>query len=242
MLRIINTQNKIPQSFIVDPKAQFLPGQIAQLKRISDGCIVCGTSDGTYFTGIIDDIKTSVFTRNAVDEVIFIPLNKNDYFFHKNKYFTTSPINVEVGNPNIILESFISSIPVNLISPINGVMEIPKETELNFLNNKCICNKCICNQCNTFDGINIKVSYTYKIHNPGDDSTQGSGLVTVWTCTGFRAQTDQFEIGTYYKNDNLFVSKNGKFTNVKQSYYIDAIAWVVSPPTNEHPVLEFEMI
>lgn len=53
------------------------------------------------------------------------------------------------------------------------------------------------------------------IRNQQDDSTQGSGRITVWDCK-FEADTDMFEPKNYVLGQNLYVSSNGLLCDVSQ--------------------------
>lgn len=55
MLKLVGVVEN-PFTFLVDPEAEFSPGQMAQFKAVGDE-IVCGRSDGTSPFGLIDDIK-----------------------------------------------------------------------------------------------------------------------------------------------------------------------------------------
>ena len=71
MLKVIHTGNALPMSLPVDPTAEFEPGMFAQLGLIGND-IVAGVSDGTAPLGIIDDVRTTAFTKAQVDEIVVI--------------------------------------------------------------------------------------------------------------------------------------------------------------------------
>lgn len=224
MLRIIQIGNSLPLSFPVNPNAEFQPGQVAQL-GVMGNTILCGVSDGTAPIGIIDDIKTRAFTAPSIDEVVIVPtvgvetdgvlVAPNDVVW----YLENSPI---------VEASFISSVPVELVAK-NGVVIFPAGTPLNF----------DADGDGVPDSIRTVVSYAYKVSGiPGDDSTQGSGKVTVWF-QRMLIQTDQFEANVRYPvNANLFVSESGLFTTRQVTPYHPSIALVTGPPSITNPSLE----
>lgn len=133
MLRLLDARNKLPTSFIVDPNAEFQPGQIAALKWDTNNAVVVCVSDGLNPIGIIDDIK-----------------------------------------------------------------------------------------------------------NAEDDSTIGSGRVTIWS-SRMVISTDQFESQGFYANKTpLFISKNGKFTSIKPSNYSPQVGQVIQLESPTQLKLECE--
>lgn len=225
MLRLIQSGNSLPFSFPVDPNAEFQPGQIAQL-NVMGNQIVCGVSDGTAPIGIIDDIKTASFTAAKVDEIITVP---SVGVVSNGQLVTPMDIKAELENPHILERSFTTDIDVYLIAK-NGVIVIPQGTPLNF----------DAEGSGTPNSVRVVVSYTYQIPNiPGDDSTLGSGRVTVWF-QRIIAQTDQFETNQRYPvNANLFVSETGLLTTRMPSPNHAAVAMVTAPPSSLHESLEF---
>lgn len=225
MLRLVQVGNSLPFSFTVDPNAEFQPGQIAQL-NVSGNQVVCGVSDGTAPLGIIDDIKTNSFTSASIDEVVIVPIVG---VMSGGKLVTAMDIKTELENPNIVERSFLTDVDVLLI-PRNGVIVIPQGTELNFDNAGS----------GTPDSVRVVASYTYQVPNvPGDNSTMGSGRVTVWF-QRIIAQTDQFETNQRYPvNANLFVSETGLLTTRMPSPNHAAVAMVTAPPTSLQGSLEF---
>jgi hypothetical protein len=216
MLRILQEGNSLPFSFIVDPNAEFQPGMIAQL-NVMGNQIVCGVSDGTAPIGIIDDIKCTAFTAASVDEVIQVPAQgivKNGILV------TVSDIKTELENSNILPNSFLASIDVELI-PRNGVIVIPAGTPLNV----------DLTGSGQPDGVRVVVNYTYQVPNvPGDDSTQGSHRVTVWF-QRIMFETNQYETNVRYPlNCPLFVSEAGYLTSRQPTPNHAAIAICIAPP------------
>jgi hypothetical protein len=217
MLRIVQSGNAIPFSFIVDPSAEFEPGQIAQLTT-SGNQIVCGVSDGLVPLGVIDDFKTRAFTGSAWNETIIVPATGVS---SGGKLVTAIDIKMELENPNVISGSFTSTVTVTLNSR-NGVITFPAGTELNF----------DMTGSGTPDAIRTYVSYRYQIPNIiGDDSTAGSGRVTVWF-QRFIGETDMFETNqTYPLNCNLFVSEIGLLTSRQPTEKHPAVAICIGPPS-----------
>lgn len=226
-LKIVQIGNAIPVSYPVDPVAEFEPGMIAQL-YLRGNNIVCGVSDGRAPFGIIDDFKTRAFTAPSIDEEVIVPVP--DPVFQHSQLVTAYDIKWELNNPNIIPTSFITS-PVDVaLIPRNGVILFPAGTVLNFdLNGDGIP-----------DSIRTIVSYTYQIPNvSGDDSTLGSGRITVWFQRGI-FQTDMYETNQRYPlNSILFVSENGRLTTSQPNDDYPGVAMVTGPPTAIAGTLEF---
>lgn len=224
MLRIIQSGNSLPFSFIVDPNAEFQPGQIAQL-NIMGNQVVCGVSDGTAPIGIIDDIKTNAYTAASVDEVVIAPAVG---VVSGGGLVTPTDIKMELQNPNILDRSFTANIDVELI-PRNGVIIIPAGTLLNFDSTGS----------GTPDSIKVIVSYTYQVPSIiGDNSTFSSGRITVWF-QRVLFQTDQFETNQRYPvNANLFVSETGLLTTRQPSPRHGAVAILTAPPNSIHSSIE----
>jgi hypothetical protein len=226
-LKIVQVGNAIPVSYPVDPVAEFEPGMIAQL-YLRGNNLVCGVSDGRAPFGIIDDFKTRAFTAPSIDEEVIVPITSA--IEQDGKLITVVDVKWELRNPNIIPSSFMTApVDVHLI-PRNGVVLFPAGTELNF----------------DFDGdgipdsIRTVVSYVYQIPNvSGDDSTLGSGHITVWFQRGI-FQTDMYETNQRYPlNSILFVSENGRLTTSQPNEDYPGVALVTGPPTAAFGTLEF---
>ncbi len=226
MLRIVQVGNSIPYSWPVDPSAEFEPGQIAQLTAQGNQIMIT-VSNGTAPIGIIDDIKTKAFTATSWDETIIV--SAQGVLNSAGKYVTPIEIKYELKNPNIIASSFIS-MPVDVqLKARNGVICFPAGTELNF----------DLTGIGTPNAIKTIVRYSYQVPNiVGDDSTQGSGRVTVWF-QRIIFQTDKFETNAQYPlNANLFVSEVGLLTTRQPSSTHPAIAIVIAPPSPLYGFLE----
>jgi hypothetical protein len=228
MLRLVQTGNSLPFSFPVDPTAEFLPGQLAQLVVLGNN-VVCGVSDGMAPIGVIDDIKTKAFYAVAMDEVIISdPIA--GVLGPDNRLVTPMDMKMELNNAGIDPSSFVSD-PIDVsLNCRNGVVTFLAGTPLNFdLDGDGIP-----------DSIRTVVSYTYQVPNiPGDDSTIGSKRVTIWF-QRFIAQTDQYDTTQRYPiNQNLFVNEEGKFTSKQPSEVHPGVAIVTGSPSSTFSMLEF---
>lgn len=224
MLKLVH-HNSLPVSFICDPSAQFVPGQVAELIVLGNQ-VMATVSNGTAPIGIIDDIKTRAFTNVSWNEAVVVPAV--GISGPGGQLVSTADIKMELRKPNITASSFTSTVDV-VLNPINGVITFVAGTPLNIdLTGGGVPN-----------GIKTIVNYTYQIANvPGDDSTAGSGRVTVWYQRMF-CQVDQFETNQSYPvRANLFVSEHGLFTTRQPSPQHPAIGSVSAPPTSLSPLLE----
>lgn len=227
MFRLIQESNQLPYSWLVDQSAEFEAGMIAQLTVIGNQ-VMATVSNGSAPIGIIDDQKTKAFTSNAWDETIIVPTvgvpGPN------NTIVTPVDIKVELKNPNVVPNSFIS-IPVEVqLIPRNGVIVFPAGTMLNYdlLGT------------GTPNAIKTNVRYSYQIPNIiGDDSTFASQRVTVWFGRMI-AETNAFETNQVYPvNANLFVSELGLLTTRQAAPTYPAMAIVTAPPSPLSATLQF---
>jgi hypothetical protein len=225
MLRLVQIGNSLPVSFICDPSAEFQPGQIAELTVIGNQ-VMATVSNGTAPIGIIDDIKTKAFTNVSWNEVRIVPAigvpGPN------NTIVTPVDIKAELRRPNIVPASFTSTVNV-LLNPVNGLITFVAGTQLNF----------DAAGLGTPNAIRTVVNYTYQVANiPGDDSTQGSGRMTVWFERMF-FQTEQYETNQQYPvRANLYCSEVGLLTTRRPSSIHPAIGMVTAPPTSMNPMIE----
>jgi hypothetical protein len=225
MFRIIHSSNTLPASFILDPSATFQPGNIAELTVIGNQ-VMATVSNGTAPIGIIDDMRTKAFTNISWNEVIIVPAT--GVSGPGGTIVTPVDIKAELKRPNIMSSSFSSTVRVTL-NPVNGVITFLAGTQLNYdLTGAGIPN-----------AIKTVVNYTYQVANiPGDDSTQGSGRVTVWYNRMF-CQTDIYETNQQYPvRANLYVSEVGALTTRKPSDNHPCVALVTAPPSPVSPFLE----
>lgn len=218
MFRIVHAGASLPASFICDPSAEFQPGMVAELAVIGNQ-VMATVSNGTAPLGIIDDIKTRAFTNVSWNETIITPaigvLNGN------NQLVTPIDVKAELQHAAIVKSSFTSTVDV-VLNTNNGVITFVAGTLLNF----------DLVGSGTPNAIKTIVNYTYYIPNiPGDDSTQGSGRVTVWY-QRMIFQTDQFETNQQYPvRANVYVSENGFLTTRKPSATHPAIGMITAPPS-----------
>lgn len=225
MLRLVQVGNTLPANFIVDPSAEFQPGQIAELTVIGNQ-VMATVSNGTAPLGIIDDIRVKAFTNISWNEVIIVPATGVPG--PGGTIITPIDIKAELKKANIIASSFTSTVNVAL-NAINGVVTFLAGTQLNF----------DLSGTGTPNAIRTIVNYTYYVPNiPGDDSTQGSGRITVWFNRMF-FQTDQYETNQQYPvKANLYVSETGYLTTRRPSPIHPAVAMVTAPPTPMNPMIE----
>lgn len=224
MLRIVHVGNTTPYSLICDPSASFQPGMICQLCVI--GNQIMGTvSNGTAPYGIIDDIKTRAFTNVSWNEVIIVPATG---VLSSGKLVTPIDLKAELEHANIQDGSFTSSVAVTL-NKNNGVITFISGTELNF----------DLTGSGSPNAIRAVVNYTYYVPNiPGDDSTLGSGRMTVWY-QKMLFQTDQYETNQSYPlNANLYVNEVGLLTSRQPSPSHASIAILTAPPNALMPFIE----
>jgi hypothetical protein len=225
MLRLVQVGNTLPASFIVDASAEFQPGQIAELTVLGNQ-VMATVSNGTAPIGVIDDIKTKAFTNVSWNEVVIVPAVGVPG--PGGVLVTPIDIKAELKKPNIVKTSFNSTVNV-VLNPVNGVVTFVAGTVLNF-------DLMGTGQPNAIRTI---VNYTYQVANiPGDDSTQGSGRMTVWFNRMF-FQTDQYETNQQYPvRANLYVSETGFLTTRRPSSIHPAVAMVTAPPTPMNPMIE----
>ena len=218
ILKLLQIGNNLPASFICDPSSEFMPGMVAELTVIGNQ-VMATVSKGTAPIGIIDEIKTKAFTNVSWNETIIVPATGVPG--PGGRPVTPVDIKAELKHPNVIGSSFLSTIDV-LLNTNNGVITFVAGTELNY------------DLLGTGSANAIKtiVNYTYFVPNiPGDDSTLGSGRMTVWFNRIF-FQTDMFESNQQYPvNANLYVSENGILTTRRPSTIHPAVALLTAPPS-----------
>ncbi len=228
MLKVIHTSG-LPASFPVDPVAEFQAGMICQL-QIRGNDISMGISDSSAPFGIIDDVRTSAFTRPQVDEVVEILLDESGIETDLNGHrVNVSDVTGFLSFPNIVDSSFTATKDV-VLNAINGAIIVPAGTELNYDSDDDDIN----------DGFKIITNYIYRVvSKPGDDSTLGSGRITAYYTRGIYA-TDQYEPGQLYSlNATLYVSVSGKLTTRQVSQDSPGVAFVTGVPSSVQDTLEF---
>lgn len=228
MLKLIHLPNPHGASYPVDPTAEFEPGMIAQYKLLGNDIMV-GVSDGTAPIGIIDDVRVAALTRARIDEIVEIKAGSIITDANGVRVNGSDDIGF-LENPHIISNSFNSTMQV-VLNPINGTLAIPAGTPLNH------------DTTGTgapFDGFLLTANYIYKIASrPGDDSTIGSGKITIYYQRGIYA-TDQFDTKSIYPlNATLYVGLDGRLTTTQPTTTHPGIAVVTGPPGATNGTLEF---
>lgn len=230
MLKVIHSGNALPMSLSVDPTAEFEPGMFAQLGLIGND-IVASVSDGTAPLGIIDDVRTSAFTRPQIDEIILVDA-QNTIIDGNGKRVSTVDVTGVLEYPNIIENSFTSTTSV-ILNSVNGVVTIPAGTEVNLDST----------DDGTNDSFRIIVNYIYRIAGkPGDDTTVGSGRITIHYQRGIYA-TDQFDTTQAYPlNITLYIGLDGKLTSAQPTDSHPGVALCTGPPSSSIGTLEFLLL
>ena len=230
MLKVIHSGNALPMSLSVDPTAEFEPGMFAQLGLIGND-IVASISDGTAPLGIIDDVRTNAFTKAQIDEVIVIDSQASEVDDNGNRVSSVEVTGV-MEFPNVIETSFTSTISV-VLNVVNGVVTVPAGTELNH----------DADGDGTFDSFRIIVNYIYRVAGkPGDDTTVGSGRVTIHYQRGIYA-TDQFDTTQIYPvNCTLYVGLDGKLSSSQPTDNHPGVAICSGPPSAAIGTLEFMLL
>lgn len=196
---------------------EFQAGMIAGLIEIA-GDIFVSVSDGCTIppVGILDDVKTEAFSKNSLDEFLFVPASGvNDG--HGNLISSVDVMGF-LKNTNIIPKSFVSTMDV-LLNPVNGTVTIPAGSILNKINANDP----------TKTGFEILLSYMFQIPDlPGEDTTAGSGKVSVHIFRGV-FQTDQMDPVTEYPlMCPLYCGRDGRFTSQPNG---PIIAVCLAPPS-----------
>lgn len=228
MLRVLQAGTGRPISYPVDPNASFQPGMIAQSKKIGNDMVV-GVSDGLAPFAIIDELKDTAFVRPVIDEVVIVeaPVINTDGYQNYMGFATDG----KLTRSNIMQTSFVSNIPGLQLNSVNGTVTVPVGATLNY-------------RTPDFTGtgnnaLRAIVSYSYSVANrPGEDTTFGSGRITLWFTRGI-FQTDQYELMPYITNANLYVSAAGKLTPEKSYANQPVVGMVLVPPSASNAWLEF---
>ncbi len=217
MFRIKSPNRPAAYSMPLDPSVEIMPGMVAQLTVIGN-TVMATVSDGTAPFAIIDEIRTKSFSAVSWNEVIIQPVSG---VLSGGKFISTVDVMCPLAHPNIISNSFTSTVK-GVLNPNNGIITFLAGTELNF----------DLTGTGTPDSIKAVVNYTYNIPNmPGEDSTMGSGKVTLYY-DRFIFETATFETNcSYVVNASIYCSENGLLTSRRPSIYHPAIGMVTSPPS-----------
>jgi hypothetical protein len=230
LLKVIHAGNAMPMSLPIDPTAEFEPGVFAQLGLIGNDT-VASVSDGTAPLGLIDDVRTTAFTRPKVDEIVVINVSSTEVDDNGDTVNSEDVTGV-LEFPNIIDSSFTSTLSV-VLNNVNGIVTVPAGTELNYDSDN--------------DGINdsfrLVTNYIYRVAGrPGDDTTIGTGRITIHYQRGIYA-TDQFDTTQVYPlNATLYVGLDGKLTSSQPTDDHPGVALCTGPPSATMGTLEFMLL
>ena len=220
----------MPMSLPIDPTAEFEPGMFAQLGLIGNDT-VASVSDGTAPLGLIDDVRTTAFTRPQVDEIIIINVSATETDDNGDTVNSEDVTGV-LEFPNIIESSFTSTLSI-VLNNVNGIVTVPAGTELNYDSDD--------------DGVNdsfrFVTNYIYRVAGrPGDDTTVGTGRITIHYQRGIYA-TDQFDTTQIYPlNATLYVGLDGKLTSGQPTDDHPGVALCTGPPSATIGTLEFMLL
>lgn len=230
MLKVIHSGNALPMSLSVDPTAEFEPGMFAQLGLLGND-IVASVSDGTAPLGIIDDVRTNAFTKAQIDEIVVVDAQSSEIGPNGTRVSTVEVTGV-LEFPNIIDSSFTSTISV-VLNTVNGVITVPAGTQLNHDSTGD----------GEYDSFSIVTNYIYRVAGkPGDDTTVGSGRITIHYQRGIYA-TDQFDTTQVYPvNCTLYVGLDGKLTSAQPTDTHPGVALCTGPPSAAIGTLEFMLL
>lgn len=219
MLDVIFSGNALPITYNLDPTASFESGMVGQLKIVGQEVVV-GVSDGTAPLGLLDDERTSVFSQPSVDEVTIIP--GIEIYSDGYNRFTGKESLARLNHGKVIASSFSTDFEGIILTAENGLVSIPADTQLSYDNDGD----------GIADSVKIISSYTYEVTSlPGEDSTLGSGRVTIWN-QRIIFETDQYDTTAKYPlNAVLFVNAEGKFTTKQPTADHPGVAMVMAPPS-----------
>lgn len=230
MLKVIHTGNAMPMALPVDPTAEFEPGMFAQLGLIGND-IVASVSDGTAPLGIIDDVRTTAFTKAQIDEIVIAAVKATTTDSNGN-LVNSEDITGVLEFPNIIESSFTSTVSV-VLNSVNGIITIPAGTVLNH----------DADGDGTYDSFRVVTNYIYRVAGtPGDDTTVGSGRITLHYQRGIYA-TDQFDTTQVYPvNCTLYIGLDGKITSKQPTANHPGVALCTGPPSAAIGTIEFMLL
>lgn len=208
ILRPILAQTNI-WSAPVDPSARFEAGQIAGLIQINNELFVT-VSDGVTIPpiGVIDDNKTTSFTGTVVDEIQIVPSATKEV---NGILVSTVDVMGALNETNIIESTFTADLDI-VLNPKKGIFIIPAETPINYDDGSKM-------------GFRVTASYRFQIVDyAGDDSTDGSGQISIHFNRGIFV-TNVFDVlATYYPGCPLHVDMEGRLTSQETQSPVVAIA------------------
>jgi len=230
VLQLIQTGFGLPVGYPLDPTSEFRSGMIGQL-TLTGNDITLGVSDGSAPFGIIDDERSQAFTQAVVDEVTIIESPVQPIPDGYGNSLAPIDISGDLRETEIVRNSFIYEGPEGLIlNERKGVLVAPAGTRLNHDEDGD----------GYEDSIKVVSSYIHQVAGiPGDDSTIGSGRVTIWFQRGIFA-TDQFDTTAKYPlNATLYVSPEGLLTTKQATPEHPGIAIAIGPPNALVSMLTF---
>lgn len=201
----------------VDPSARFEAGQVAGLIEIN-GELFITVSDGNRIPpiGIIDDNKVTSFTGTVIDEIQVVPAAVTPV---GGVLVSTLDVMGALNETNIIESSFTANLDI-ILNPKKGTFIVPQGTPVNFDDGQTI-------------GFQLTSSYRFQIVDfPGDDSTDGSGQISIHFNRGIFVTNIFDTLATYSPGQPLFVDSEGKLTSHETTSPVVAIALQPSSALN----------
>lgn len=240
MLRIEETFGMLPVGYLVDESSMFQPGQIASLKIKNDQLVV-GVSDGLNPFGVFDDIRSHSIRKIVIcEQVALFGISEFNLMFSPKyqNYVIKTPIKIELNNPDIVKNSFISYGVDVMLDAKNGVITIPAETPCNAPSiGKAKNDEYPIYPIN--DSFKFQCSYAYnETSKELIDTTVGSHRVTVWN-KNLIARTDMYDVTQDYKKYTPLYVDNGYLTSRKIIHLSKCVGMVLEEPTPEQPSLKF---
>lgn len=224
-LRLLYTSGNVHGLWPLDPSIEMQAGQLGTLIQIG-GDIFVTVSDGCTYPpiGIIDDVKTEAFSKNSLDELVFIPATGVPDGY--GNLISTVDVMGFLQNTNIIPSTFVSTMDL-LLNPRNGTVTVPAGS---------ILNKVDPNDPGQ-TGFEVLVSYMFQVPDlPGEDTTAGSGKVSLHIFRGI-FQTDQFDpVVEYPLMCPLYCNTDGRLTSCENG---PIIGICTAPPSILIDEIEF---
>ena len=120
-----------------------------------------------------------------------------------------------------------------VLNNVNGIVTVPAGTELNYDSDDDGAN----------DSFRLVTNYIYRVAGrPGDDTTVGTGRITIHYQRGIYA-TDQFDTTQVYPlNATLYVGLDGKLTSSQPTDDHPGVALCTGPPSATIGTLEFMLL
>jgi hypothetical protein len=201
--------NSLVWSAPVDPSSRFEAGQIAGLIQIN-GELFVTVSDGMSIPpiGVIDDNKITAFTGTVVDEIQIV---QAPVYEQNGILLSSMDVMGALNETNIVESSFTTNLDI-VLNPKKGTFIVPQNTPVNYDDGSKI-------------GFQLTASYRYAIVDfPGDDSTDGSGQISIHFNRGIFV-TNIFDVlATYAPGQPLYVDSEGRLTSQETQSPVVAIA------------------